>query len=91
MKKTTSITPGDGSKLLDPVAEFAAQVLHRCRDRYGAKKTPLLTDGIHLKTEEPIRWEGSVLSNLACQQNFLRTLDGLATMTGEAGYRKSAH
>jgi len=90
MKKPSTIISDRASNLVEPVAEFAAHVLRRCRDRYGAKETPLLTDGIHLKTGEPIRWEGSVLSNLACQQNFLRTLDGLATMTDEAGYRKQA-
>jgi len=82
--------PDNPAKLIVPVATFAASVFDRCRDRYGTGETPLLTDGIHPETGEPLKWEDSVLSNLACQQNFLRTLDGLAATTGEARYREQA-
>ena len=90
MKSTTTITTGSAQRFVDSVAEVASNVIIRCCDKYSAKETPLLADGINLKTGEPITWEGHVLSNLACQQNFLRALDGLALLTGEAVYRDQA-
>ncbi len=90
MKNINSIPPGSTQKFIDSVAEFADNVVERCSDKYGEKKTLLLTDGINVKTGEPIKWEKHILSNLACQQNFLRTLDGLAAITGEATYQKQA-
>ena len=77
-------------KFVDSVTEYADNVLKRYRDKYGSKETPLLTDGIYPKTGEPMKWEKYVLSNLACQQNFLRTLDGLSAITGDAKYQESA-
>jgi len=74
--------------LIDVVVEFAAQVLERCRDQWNG--SPLLVDGIDLATGRPARWEGHVLSNLACQQNFLRVLDGLHVLTGDPTYRGTA-
>jgi pectate lyase len=84
-------TTTNTTKFTDAVTAFAANVSERCRDKYGAKQTPFLTDGINLQTGEPIRWENHILSNVACQQNFLRTLDGLTTLTGEPKYRQQAH
>jgi len=75
---------------VDYVIQFADNVLERCKDKYGDKKSPLLTDGINLKTGEPIKWEKHILSNLARQQNFLRTVDGLTEITGEPKYREQA-
>ena len=66
-------TSRDTRSFVDVVGAFADSVAERCRDRYGDEEGPLLADGIDLETDEPIRWEGYVLSNLACQQNFLRT------------------
>ena len=77
-------------RFVDSVTEYADNVLKCCRDKYGDKETPLLTDGIYPETGEPMKWEEYVLSNLACQQNFLRTLDGLSVLTGEAKYQKHA-
>ena len=72
------------------VRAFVEEVLERCGDRYGRYKTPLLADAIDLRSGEPRRWEGHPLSNLACQQNFLRILDGLSGITGEDRYRDRA-
>ena len=91
MKNTASFDQSSSRSLVDIVAKHADSVLERCRDRYGSKETPLFTDGIYLKTGEPGKWEDYVVSNLACQQNFLRTLDGLTTMTEEPKYREIAH
>ena len=83
-------TVNSAEEIISSVAQFADSVLERCRDRYGEKETPLLADGINLETGEPAKWEKHILSNLACQQSFLRTLDGLTTLTGEPKYRKQA-
>jgi len=77
-------------RFVDSVAEYANNVLKLCHDKYGDKETPLLTDGIYFKTGEPAKWEEYVISNLACQQNFLRTLDGLSALTGEPKYQEFA-
>ncbi|MFC1714026.1 hypothetical protein ACFL6S_10165 [Candidatus Poribacteria bacterium] len=77
-------------RFVDSVTEYADSVLKRCHDKYSGKETPFLTDGINLKTGEPSKWEKHVTSNLACQQNFLRTLDGLAALTGESKYQEYA-
>ena len=78
------------AEFVRPVEEFVGQAFARCGDVYGEKQTPLLADGIRLDSGEPIRWEGSPLSNLACQQNFLRALDGLAALTGKREWRDKA-
>lgn len=95
-----NIPEGNAQRLIDHVVHFADNVVEQCHDRYGEKKTPLLVDGINTKTGEPIKWTGfrrfnpdlkeNVLSNLACQQNFLRTLDGLYAITGKTKYRRQA-
>ena len=90
MERTTNSTQKITNGFINSVVEFAENVMEHCRDRYGSNETPLLVDGIHLKTGEPKKWEEHVLSNLACQQNFLRTLDGLAMLTGESKYHDQA-
>ena len=90
MKSINSITPGKAQEFINCVSTFADNVIERCCDRYGDKETPFLADGINIKTGEPIKWEKHILSNLACQQNFLRTLDGLTTITGETKYQNQA-
>jgi len=90
MKSINSVTPGSVQKFIDSAAEFADNVVERCCDKYGTEKTPLLTDGINLKTGVPVKWKEHILSNLACQQNFLRTLDGLTAITGETKYQRQA-
>ncbi len=90
MKKPTNSISNSTQKFVDSVAEYANNVLKRCHDKYGSKETPLLTDGIYPETGEPMKWEEYVLSNLACQQNFLRTLDGLSALTGVSKYQEFA-
>ena len=36
-------------------------------------------------------WEENILSNLACQQNFLRALEALGILTGEDQYHRQAN
>lgn len=76
------------------VRSFADRVLEHGRDKYGPKKTPLFVDGLHVETQEPVRWkcrgETWVLSNFASQQSLVRLLDGLTGLTGEAKYRQAA-
>ncbi|MFQ6042008.1 MAG: hypothetical protein ACE5PV_14210 [Candidatus Poribacteria bacterium] len=80
----------NAQKFVDCVTEFADNVAELCRDKYGEKKSLLLADGVNPKTGAPLKWEKHILSNLACQQNYLRTLDGLTAITGEMKYRKRA-
>lgn len=71
------------------VTRFADAALARARDPQG---TPLLVDGIEVETGRPVEWrvhgECWTLSNLASQQVFLRTLEGLSELTGRSTYRE---
>jgi hypothetical protein len=91
------------SPFLNAVSQHVDIVLSECRDRYGREGSPLLVDFYNPNTGEPGRWQevlqsssGSehgplrVTSNLALQQNFLRTLHGLAELTGRQRYRQVA-
>ena len=69
----------DPQALIDLVAQYADDVLARCSD----EQTPLLCDGLDAQTGDPLRWEDHSLSNLACQQNFLRVLDALTALTDQ--------
>lgn len=88
MAHDPSRQPPTAEMLIDAVRRHLDLVLERCRDRWH--DTPLLADGLDLATGEPIGWEGHVLSDFACQQNLLRTLDGLAALTGDDRYRQRA-
>ena len=76
------------------VREFADNVIKHGRDVYGPKKTPLFVDGVNVDTREPGKLgkgeRAWILCNLACQQNLMRTLDGLSKVTGEPKYRETA-
>ncbi len=73
----------------DVVAAYAERVFDRCSEK--GSDTQLLADGIDLNTGKLITWNGEeVTSNLACQQNFLRTLEGLTSLTGDSSYRDRA-
>lgn len=52
--------------------------------------TPLLADGLDLATGQPLRWSDQVTANFACQQNHLRTLDALGTLTGDSKFHAKA-
>ncbi|MBE1444368.1 hypothetical protein [Paenibacillus sp. OAS669] len=75
------------------VQQYADFMMDKARDRYGAEATPLFADGIHSETYEPVQWlsggETWIVSNLANQQNWLRTLDGLSELTGDSRYRNA--
>ncbi|WP_081824120.1 hypothetical protein [Paenibacillus sp. UNC451MF] len=81
-------------RYIHAVQQYADLMMDKARDRYGAEATPLFADGVHSETYEPVRWlsEGQTwtLSNLANQQNWLRTLDGLSEITGDASYKTAA-
>jgi len=84
----------DEQPYLDACRRFADTVLEHGQDRYGPKHTPLFVDGLNTETLEPVIWlwkgERWVLSNFASQQSWLRLLDGLTALTGEARYRQAA-
>jgi hypothetical protein len=70
------------SRYLKAVQEFADNVLKHGSDTYGPKHTPLFVDGLNIHNHVPTKWIAPnevrwILSNLASQQNFFRTLDGL--------------
>ncbi len=71
----------DTEFFLDAVSTHVGTALERCRDRWGPA-TGLLADGYHLASHEPGRWESSIVSDLSCQQNLIRSLDGLHQLTG---------
>jgi pectate lyase len=75
--------------VIDAVSQHADIVLQRARDRWG-EQTPLLADGFALASGEPLRWQEGILSNLARQQNLLRTLNGLTAVTGETRWQSAA-
>ena len=52
-------------------------------------ESPLLADEVDLEAMKPVVWEGNMLSNLACQQNFLRTLDGLGVLSQEKYHQQA--
>jgi len=86
--------PNESSKYLDAVRDFADNVLKYGRDTYGPKHTPLFVDGLNIHTHEPVKWTAPngdrwILSNLASQQNLLRTLDGLTKITGDPRYKQA--
>lgn len=70
---------------------FADVALARARDPRG---TPLLADGIHVESGNPVEWRANgerwILSNVASQQVFLRTLVGLSALTGRRAYSERA-
>lgn len=88
------LSPTNAPLFLSAVSKFADQVLAHGRDVYG-KPTPLFVDGINVDTLEPVKWKWAdgkewVLCNLANQQGWLRTLDGLSRLTGDQRYKNAA-
>ena len=76
------------SDFISPVRTYIDLVFDRCRP----SKSPsgLLADGIDLETGKPLTWDGQTTTNLACQQNLLRTLDTLSSITGDEAHRDRA-
>jgi pectate lyase len=89
-----NIWADEESKYLDAIRTFADNVLKYGRDTYGPKHTPLFVDGLNIHTHEPVKWRYGgqvwILSDLACQQNLFRMLDGLTKITGDPRYRQAA-
>jgi len=83
-------TAATHTELIDAVTQHVDTVFERFSDCYGAEHTPLLADSLDLDTGTAGRWEGQVLSNPACQQNFLRAAVGLSALTGEGRHRDRA-
>ncbi|WP_179232671.1 hypothetical protein [Paenibacillus rigui] len=81
-------------RFIQAVRRYADLMLDKASDRFGTVSTPLFADGVDSLTFEPVRWQSQgetwVLSNLANQQNWLRTLDGLSELTGLSRYRERA-
>jgi pectate lyase len=81
------------ARYVEAVRQYADTVLAHGRDTYG-QATPLFVDGLSVLTYEPVTWHYDehvwTLSNLANQQDLLRTLDGLTTLTGRPQYRQAA-
>ena len=65
------MTRNTTSEFIDTVEEN----VDRVNESFSHERGVLLVDELNLKTGEPLLWEGHLLSNLACQQNVLRTLD----------------
>jgi pectate lyase len=80
----------DPEEYIKAVKEFCDNVLKYGRDKYGPKHSPLFVDGIEIETKKPARYGKPILSNLASQQNLLRTLCALSAVTGEEKYRQAA-
>ena len=89
---------GRGDRL-GAVVAFAERVLREGRDRYGHARggvdTPLFADGVHPRSGEHVRWrpeqgEPFPASNLANQQNLLRTLVALSLVSGDEQYVEAA-
>lgn len=84
----------DQSKYLEAVQTFADNVLEEGRDTYGETHSPLFVDGIHSVTKKPVTWKHEngewIISNFGSQQNLMRTLVGLSSLTEDQSYKKAA-
>ena len=79
---------------LDALRHFADQGIAQGRDRYG-KPTPLFVDGVAVETGAAVTWQWKdgkewVICNVATQQGWFRTLDGLTSLTGDRRYKAAA-
>ncbi|MBH27479.1 MAG: hypothetical protein CL786_05590 [Chloroflexi bacterium] len=78
--------------ILSSVQAFVENSIKYGKDPFG--DTPLFADGINLHSMEPVFWlrngERWIISNLANQQNFLRTLVNLTTISSDQRYRDFA-
>ncbi|MCB1063668.1 MAG: hypothetical protein KDN20_12190 [Verrucomicrobiae bacterium] len=78
---------------LGAVRDHLDAILELGRDHYGTP-TPLFVDGLEVTTYDPVRWSYDdhrwILSNLANQQDLLRSLDGMSALTGDRSYREAA-
>lgn len=79
---------------LEVLKTYANHVLETGRDHWSGQNSPLLADGVHVDTGEPVVWkfEGDsyIISNMASQQNLFRFLTGLSNITGDPVYKQAA-
>lgn len=94
MEADTELLEND-KKRIEAVIEFCENVLAKGRDRYRENPSPLFADGINIDNLEHIKWNlpdigEVVISNLATQQNFFRTLVSLSEVTDNPKYKTAA-
>lgn len=86
----------EANLFLGAVRRHADCALREGRGRWGDAVPALFADALDVTTRQPPRWlhpddgHEMVLGNLANQQDLLRTLVGLSTLTGEAAYAEAA-
>jgi pectate lyase len=94
-REDDSLTTIEDKKRIEAVYQFATNVLLKGRDKYRDNPSPLFADGINVHTDEHVKWKfpggrEAVMSNLASQQNLLRTLVGLSNLTGDLSFKNAA-
>lgn len=86
--------PVENMSYMEIVKEYVDTVIDLGRNMEGSPYPLLFVDGINSVTKEPVKWyqdgEVYVPSNLASQQNFLRVLDTMTDVTGDAKYENMA-
>jgi pectate lyase len=80
---------------LDAVITHVQNIFREGGDIYHQPPAPIFADAINVRTKEQIGWifpdgKQSVISNLSCQQNFMRVLVALSNITGDEQYRNAA-
>ena len=88
---------GSPERYLNAAKHFAEKVLESGLDRFGPKPTPLLVEGLDVRTFEPVRWPfgGSgehnwIYSNQLSHHMLFRALEGLSSLTHDESYRQAA-
>ena len=85
-------------RYIQAVQAFADQVLRYGLDRYGAKQTPLIVDGLKIESLRPVEWSFYdsgreyrwIYSDQLSQHILFRTLEGLSLLTGQNQYVNTA-
>jgi pectate lyase len=84
-------------RYIDAVRRFAARVLECGLDRFGPQPTPLLADGLDVRTLQPVQWTFGdrqehrwLYSNQLSHHMLFRALEGLTTLTGDRAYVEAA-
>lgn len=80
---------------MSTVRQFADRILELQGSQWDQVERPLFADGMNVDTLKPFEWQCEdgdnwVLSNLASQQNWLRLLSSLSTLTGDEQYHQRA-
>lgn len=90
------VPPEDREKaeyFLGAVRDHLDTILAHGRDTYG-EPTPQVVDGLEIETLAPVRWtyddHSWILSNLANQQDLLRTLEGFSRLSGDPTHAEVA-